>query len=88
MRSILLLEIRTVVLHVLYALRYSAGCLRALKKKLKKSKDKKKDLLNCLGNMLNSDDTVQCDSNDWIDCVDRGGLTLEHLTYAYQKMMI
>ena len=25
--------------------------------------------------MLNSDDTVQCDSTDWIDCVDRGGLT-------------
>ena len=25
--------------------------------------------------MMNSDDTVQCDSTDWINCVDRGGLT-------------
>ena len=46
-----------------------------MKKKLEKSKGRKKDLLNCLGDMLNSDDTVQCDSTDWIDCVDRGGLT-------------
>ena len=60
----------------MYALRYSAGYVpHALKKKLEKSKGRKKDLLNCLGDMLNSDDTVQCDSTDWIDCVDQGGLT-------------
>ena len=34
----------------------------------------KKDLLNCLDDTLNYDDTVQCDSTDWNDCIDRGGL--------------
>ncbi|KAL5471612.1 hypothetical protein EMCRGX_G029743 [Ephydatia muelleri] len=59
----------------MYALRYSAGYVpRALKKKLERCKSKKY-LLNCLDDMLTSDDAVQCDSTDWIDCIDRGGLT-------------
>ena len=56
----------------MYALRYSAGYAPcALRKKLEKSKGRKKVLLNVLfGDMLNSDDTLRCDSTDWIDCVD------------------
>ena len=45
---------------------------------MEKCKKKKKiELLNCIGDMLESDDFVQSDSTNtnWIKCVDRGGLT-------------
>ena len=60
----------------MYALRYSAGYVpRTLRRKLEKCKKKKIELLNCIGDMLESDDSVQSDSTNWIKCVDRGGLT-------------
>ena len=60
----------------MYALRYSAGYVpRTLRRKLEKCKKKKIELLNCIGDMLESDDSVQSDSTNWIICVDRGGLT-------------
>ena len=49
-----------------------ASCIE---KEIGKEQGQKKGLLNCLGDMMNSDDTVQCYSTDWIDCIDRGGLT-------------
>ena len=38
------------------------------------SHERKTDLLNCLDDMVDMDD-VQCDSTDWIECVNREGLT-------------
>ena len=35
---------------------------------------RKTDLLNCLDDMVDAD-VVPCDSTDWIECVNRGGLT-------------
>ena len=32
------------------------------------------DMLNCLDDMVDMDG-IQCDSADWIECVNRGGLT-------------
>ena len=59
------------------ALRYAAGYVpRALRKKVVRSsysEESKTDLLNCLDDMVGTDD-VQCDSADWIKCVNRGGL--------------
>eukprot|EP00731_Ephydatia_muelleri_P018397 Em0011g437a len=60
----------------MYALRYPAGYVpRTLRRKLEKCKKKKIELLNCIGDMQESDDSVQSDSTNWIKCVDRGGLT-------------
>ena len=59
------------------ALRYAAGYVpRALRKKVVRSsysEESKTDLLNCLDDMVGTDD-IQCDSADWIKCVNRGGL--------------
>eukprot|EP00731_Ephydatia_muelleri_P006895 Em0003g1143a len=40
-----------------------------------KCKKKKIELLNCIGDIMESHDSVQSDSNNWIKLVDRGGLT-------------
>ena len=60
------------------ALRYAAGYVPcALRKKVIRSsysQERKTDLLNCLDDMVDAD-VVPCDSTDWIECVNRGGLT-------------
>ena len=58
-------------------LRYAAGYVpRSLKKKLAKSANPhKKDLMLCLPNLLDQEEDVDDDSSDWIDAVNRGGLT-------------
>ena len=59
------------------ALRYAAGYVpRALKKKLIKSANPlKHQLLLCLLDLLDDGDERRTDSEEWLDLVDRGGLT-------------
>ena len=59
------------------ALRYAAGYVpRALKKKLIKSANPlKRQLLLCLLDLLDDGDERRTDSEEWLDLVDRGGLT-------------
>ena len=59
------------------ALRYAAGYIpRAVGKKLKKSNDPQKARLwLCLLDVLDDGDKEHTDSEDWIELIDRGGLT-------------
>ena len=59
------------------ALRYAAGYVpRAIGKKLKKSTDPQKaQLWLCLLDVLDDGDEEHADSEDWIELIDRGGLT-------------
>lgn len=59
------------------ALRYAAGYVpRALSKKLRKSANPLKDqLLLCLLDLLDDGDEVHMDTEEWLDLIDRGGLT-------------
>ena len=62
-----------------FGLRYAAGYIpRSLKKRLssKSSNPLKKDLLLCLDSLLITDqEDIMDDSKQWIDLIDRGGLT-------------
>ena len=67
------------------ALAYSMGyVLHALKKKLLTDKSPcplTKDMLFCLDDMISSDVGINC-SRDWIELVNRGGLTcVNSITY-------
>jgi len=59
------------------ALRYAAGYVpRALKKKLSKSTHPlKEDLQLCVLDLLDDGDEEASGSQDWVDLIDRGGLT-------------
>lgn len=59
------------------ALRYAAGYVpRAVGKKLKKSTDPQKARLwLCLLDLLDDGDEEHTDSEDWVELIDRGGLT-------------
>ena len=59
------------------ALRYAAGYIpRALKKKLLKSTHPlKKDIQLCILDLLDDGDEDQNDSQDWLQLINRGGLT-------------
>ena len=59
------------------ALRYAAGYVpRALCKKLRKSANPlKEQLLLCLLDLLDDGDEVHSDTEEWLDLIDRGGLT-------------
>ncbi len=59
------------------ALRYVAGYVpRAVAKKLKRSANPQKDQLwLCFLDLLNDGDEEDAESEEWLDVVDRGGLT-------------
>ena len=63
------------------ALRYAAGCVpRMLKKKLKKSTHPlREDILLCLLDLLDDVDENE-ESTEWIQLINRGGLTLVNNT--------
>ena len=64
------------------ALRYAAGSVpRILKKKLKKSTHPlKEDIQLCLLDLLDDGDEEGGESNEWIELINRGGLTLVNNT--------
>lgn len=70
------------------ALRYAAGYVpRALRKKLIKSANPlKRQLLLCLLDVLDDGDEGHTDSEEWLDLVDRGGLTRVNET-AFQVFL-
>lgn len=59
------------------ALRYVSGYIpRLLRKRLMKSTHKlKEDLKLCIFDLLDDGDEIDDSSQDWIHCIDRGGLT-------------
>ena len=61
------------------AIRFAAGYVpRALRKKLKKSAKPVKDqLLLCLFDLLDEGDESHAHCQEWVDVVDRGGLTCQ-----------
>ena len=67
----------TITRQEMNALRYAAGYVpRALCKKLKKSANPLKDqLLLCLLDLLDEGDESHAHCQEWVDAVDRGGLT-------------
>ena len=60
------------------ALRYVSGYIpRLLRKKLKKSTHKlKNDILLCIYDLLDDGDEVDDSTQDWIKCINRGGLII------------
>ena len=64
------------------ALRYAAGCVpRMLRKKLKKSTHPlREDILLCLLDLLDDGDEESGESAEWIQLINRGGLTLANNT--------
>ena len=72
------------------ALRYAAGYVpRALKKALSKSAHPlKKDLQLCLLDLLDDGDEENSESKDWIELIDRGGLThINDITFQLFQAM-
>ena len=61
----------------LNGIRYAAGWVaRALRKKLKRSAHPlKDDLFLCIADLLDDKDDSTQESNEWVEAVDRGGLT-------------
>ena len=70
------------------ALRYAAGYIpRALKKKLQTSTHPlKTDIQLCIQDLLDDSDEDQNDSQDWLQLIDRGGLT--HVNNTTFEMFI
>ena len=66
-------------------IRYAAGWVaRALRKTLKRSAHPLKDDLSlCIADLLDDKDDSTQESNEWVEAVDRGGLTrVNNITHA------